>query len=454
MTLLADGISVGSRFARSANLERDIAQSEPLDGYVVTARALDVIERITSTAATGAAGGAWSLTGPYGSGKSSLALLLDAALGTHSEVRQAALKLIDDASPAVGDLLRKAHRRHGTEDCGFHRGLVTAGREPLNRTVLWALHRAVLRSYGGIPSPKGFRAAETLRGALEDAETDDPRRTGPSPSALLEVARCLAEDAPLLLVIDEFGKNLEAIRDDGNADPYLLQQLAEAGQGSGLPIFVLTLQHLSFEDHMAGADGPQRREWAKVQGRFEDVTFVESAGQTRALIGTVFDVHDDSLQARINRWASIQAKGMRALGVADLADPRTVASCYPLHPLAALVLPRVVQPVRPARAHAVLVPDRTTLRERFIVPYLNRVARSGAPAVAGLGGCVRLLRRQQCAQHRVRPAVRPMDRDRHATARLPRTDTTSSSAGKGDRPSQPRVHNGNDPGIPTAARAD
>ena len=157
MTLLADGISVGSRFARSANLERDIAQSEPLDGYVVTARALDVIERIASTAATWAAGGAWSLTGPYGSGKSSLALLLDAALGTHSEVRQAALKLIDDASPAVGDLLRKAHRRHGTEDCGFHRGLVTAGREPLNRTVLWALHRAVLRSYGGIPSPKGFR---------------------------------------------------------------------------------------------------------------------------------------------------------------------------------------------------------------------------------------------------------------------------------------------------------
>ena len=341
MTLLADGISVGSRFARSANLERDIAQSEPLDGYVVTARALDVIERIASTAAMGTAGGAWSLTGPYGSGKSSLALLIDAAFGTHSEVRQAALKLIDDASPAVGVLLQKAHRRHGTEDCGFHRGLVTAGREPLNRTVLWALHRAVLRSYGSIPSPKGFQAAETLRGALEDAETDDPRRTGPSPSALLEVARCLAEDAPLLLVIDEFGKNLEAIRDGGNADPYLLQQLAEAGQGSGLPIFVLTLQHLSFEDHMAGADGPQRREWAKVQGRFEDVTFVESAGQTRALIGTVFDVHDESLQARINRWASIQAKGMRALGVADLADPKTVASCYPLHPLSALVLPEL-----------------------------------------------------------------------------------------------------------------
>ena len=341
MPKLADSISVRARFARSANLERDLARREPLDGYVVTARVLDVVERIAETAATGTAGGAWSLTGPYGSGKSSLALLIDAAFGDDSPIRRVALRLVDEASTEVGELIRSAHRQHGTEACGFHRGLVTAGREPLNRTVLWALCAAVLRSYGEIPSSKGFRAAAALRGALEDAESDDPRRVGPSPSALVEVARCLAEDAPLLLVIDEFGKNLEAICDGGDADPYLLQQLAEAGQGSGLPIFVVTLQHLSFEDHLSGADSAQRREWAKVQGRFEDVAFVESASQTRALIGTVFDVRDESLQVRINRWASIQAKAMRALGIADLADAKTLASCYPLHPLAALVLPEL-----------------------------------------------------------------------------------------------------------------
>ena len=81
MTILADHISVLGRFTRSANLERDIDRPEPLDGYVVTARALDVVERVAAVAASGPAGGAWSLTGPYGSGKSSLALLLDAAFG-------------------------------------------------------------------------------------------------------------------------------------------------------------------------------------------------------------------------------------------------------------------------------------------------------------------------------------------------------------------------------------
>ena len=340
MVALADYIAVVGRFARSASLERDIARREPLDGYVVTARALDVVERIAATAANGVAGGAWSLTGPYGSGKSSLALLLDAAFGERDATRAAATELIEATSPAVADLLARAHQARGTDERGFHRAVVTASREPLHHTVLRALESAVIRAYGTIPSKRTFRAAKTLKTALADAESDDPRRIGPSPADLLEVARCLAEDAPLLLIIDEFGKNLEAISDGSDADPYLLQQVAEAGQGAGLPIFALTLQHLSFEDYLVGIDGPRRREWAKVQGRFEDVAYIESAAQTRALIGTVFEI-DDDLQPRIRRWAETHAKEMRALGVADLATAATVEACYPLHPLAALVLPEL-----------------------------------------------------------------------------------------------------------------
>ena len=341
MTVLADHISVLDRFARSANLERDVDRPEPLDGYIVTARALDVVDRIAAAAASGPAGGAWSLTGPYGSGKSSLALLLDAAFGPASPTRTLAWRLIDETSPAVGESIRQAHERHHTTNAGFHRGLITANREPIGHTAFRALHSAVLRRFGRFPSSRTFRAAHTLRRALEDATTNDLRRTGPSATATVEIARCLAEDAPLLLVIDEFGKNLEAIGDSTEADPYLLQQLAEAGQGSGLPIFLLTLQHLSFEDYLAGAGGPRRREWAKVQGRFEDIAYVESARQTRALIGTAFVVGDENLRNRIARWARPHAKAMRSLGITEMADPEVVASCYPLHPLTAMLLPEL-----------------------------------------------------------------------------------------------------------------
>ena len=341
MPVLADCIAVSGRFARSANLERDAGHAEPLAGYVVTARALDVVERIAGSAADRPSGGAWSLTGPYGSGKSSLALLLDAAFSPPSETRDNAWQLIDDASPAAGQLVRKAHERHGTGETGFHRALVTANREPITRTVLRALHSAVQRTHGRIPTASRFRAAGTLRNALADAAARDPRRSGPSPPAVVDVARCLAAEAPLLLIIDEFGKNLEAITERSDADPYLLQQLAEAGQGSGLPIFMLTLQHLSLEDHLSVSEGPRRREWIKVSGRFEDIAYVESAAATRTLIGETFRVGDRKLRNRIPRWAKPRAEAMRALGVSDLADPETVASCYPLHPLVATVLPEL-----------------------------------------------------------------------------------------------------------------
>ena len=402
MALLAECIAVAPRFARSANLERDATRLEPLDGYVVTTRALDVTERIARCAAAGRSGGAWSLTGPYGSGKSSLGLLLDAAFGPAGVAREAAVRLIGAASGSAGELVRVAHERHGTGECGFHRGLVTARRESLGRTVLRALDSAVCRGYGDPPPADRFAAADTLTAAL-DVASEDPYRASPSPTALVEIARCLAADRPLLLVLDEFGKNLEAAHDGSDSDPYLLQQLAEAGQGSGLPIFLLTLQHLSFEEHLAGADNPRRREWAKVQGRFEDVAYVESSAQTRALIGTAFEVHDVALGERITRWARREATELRRLGVTEMADPAVVASCYPLHPLAALVLPELcsrygqhertlfsfLTGADPASAASFLA--TTELPGRGSLPSLGLEAVydyfvSGGAGVAGAGG--------------------------------------------------------------------
>ncbi len=251
--------------------------------------------------------------------------------------------------------VERSHLRYNTAERGFHRGLVTAEREPLTFTVLRALHAAVLRSFGTIPSARIFGAAPALHNALEDAASQDRRRKGPSPAALLEIARCLATDAPLLLIIDEFGKNLEALSENAtlnsahntpnetSTDPYLLQQLAEAGQGAGLPIFLLTLQHQSFDDYLSKITGTQSREWAKVQGRFEDVAYVESPAQTRALISSVFAVTDNKLQGRIKRWAKPLAQTMQSLGTGDLGSASAIASCWPLHPLTAVVLSELCQ---------------------------------------------------------------------------------------------------------------
>ena len=58
MTRLIDHLTIEGRFARSTSIERDIDHVEPLEGYLVTARALEVVDRISSIAAKGAAGDA------------------------------------------------------------------------------------------------------------------------------------------------------------------------------------------------------------------------------------------------------------------------------------------------------------------------------------------------------------------------------------------------------------
>lgn len=382
MERLSDSISVAARFSRSANLERDLLRTEPLDGYVVTARALDMVERIATAAVNTSAGGAWSVTGPYGSGKSSLALLLDAVFGASDDRRALAMALVDEVSPSVGDLVRQVHERDGAAG-GFSLGLVTAQRESVGRTVLRAIRSAVERRYDGMPSAGTFPAVATLKTAIADADSTDPRRTGPSPAALVEIARCLAAEAPLLLIIDEFGKNLEAIGDSKDADPYLLQQLAEAGQGSGLPIFVVTLQHLSFEDYLADAGASQRQEWAKVQGRFDDVAYVESAAQTRALIGTVFKVHGTKLVRRIGPWSTSHAKAMRRAGIHELTQPDVIAACYPLHPLTAAVLPELCS--RYGQNERTLFSFLTGPEPTTAASYLKTHSDAGRGALPSLG---------------------------------------------------------------------
>jgi hypothetical protein len=67
-------ITIHGQFQRSINLTRDFFGEHELGGYVVTAKARELLERIFPSLATSPAQRAWSITGPYGGGKSAFAL--------------------------------------------------------------------------------------------------------------------------------------------------------------------------------------------------------------------------------------------------------------------------------------------------------------------------------------------------------------------------------------------
>jgi hypothetical protein len=326
------------RFARSVNIERDASRG--ISGYLPTGRALDVIGRIGRAIEGSNPSRAFSITGPYGTGKSSLAVFFDAIVGPNDVGRNEALELLRSVSQEDAELFEVAFLHSDNAKRGFIRAVTTAGREPVAATVTRALAAGAHRY-----KPDREKAAfNILVRGLDDAVVGLGDRDRPMPSIryLRDTIVALSEWAPVLLLIDEFGKNLEAFSDSrSEADLFLLQELVEwAHDGSKIRLLTITMQHLAFEEYLDTVSQTLRREWAKVQGRFEDIPYVDTPAQTRHLIGQVNAHSDDPAyqNARL-RWSREQAVAMREAGLAHEATEDMVAAAWPLHPSSLLVLP-------------------------------------------------------------------------------------------------------------------
>jgi hypothetical protein len=200
--------------------------------------------------------------------------------------------------------------------------------------------------YQSIPGQRSTlrTARQKLRAMLNSYMGD--RRLRPEAREVRAVVAELGAVAPVLLLIDEFGKNLEAFADSHtDADLFLLQELAEWTRGSGgLPLALLTLQHMAFDEYAAGASAAQRREWVKIQGRFEDIPFVDSPAQTRALIAAAFEEAKPPLKAAVEAWANAQVRVLGDLGLNSLAaDTELLQRAWPLHPVALAALPELCE---------------------------------------------------------------------------------------------------------------
>ncbi len=334
----ASFVAPKGRFTRSVNIERDANRA--ISGYLPTGRALDVIGRIGRALEGTNPSRAFSITGPYGTGKSSLAVFFDAIVGPAGAARAEAIDVLRSVSHEDADLFEVAVTHSDHAERGFIRAVTTASREPVAATVTRAL-AAGARRYTPARDKAGFNTV--VRG-LDDAVAGLADRDRPLPSTryLRDTVATLSDWAPVLLLIDEFGKNLEAFSDSrSEADLFLLQELVEwAHDGRDVRLLTITMQHLAFDEYLDTVSQTLRREWAKVQGRFEDIPYVDTPAQTRHLIGQV-NTHSDNAdyrQARA-RWAKQETAAMRDAGLGHEAAEATVAAAWPLHPSALLVLP-------------------------------------------------------------------------------------------------------------------
>src|ERR1700732_4111821 len=73
---VSDLFRIGNRFLRSAHLERDFQDPSACSGYVLTDFARSCLGRVAYGLKTRPGQRAWRVTGDYGAGKSSFALML------------------------------------------------------------------------------------------------------------------------------------------------------------------------------------------------------------------------------------------------------------------------------------------------------------------------------------------------------------------------------------------
>lgn len=327
MGKLSDHVSVASLAARSVNLERD-SRDHDLAGYVPTARSIDTVGRVVDGLASPTGTRAWSITGPYGCGKSSFALFLDALVGPAGELRDRATDLLASAAPDLASRVREL----ADPTNGVIRATTVAAIEPVAESVSRALDRGVRRRWG-------TKAPRAVQQALRNLAGHN------DPATIKECVEATAAYAPVLLMIDEFGKNLEHHAAAAPGELFLLQELAELFSGAqGVRGGVITLQHLAFEDYASTLTTTARREWAKVQGRFEDVTFVDSPDQIVRLIADSIE-HEPSTRAmatRLEKWVATATAGAERLGLTSyLGGGAIVGRCFPIHPAAAAALPEL-----------------------------------------------------------------------------------------------------------------
>jgi hypothetical protein len=338
MTSLAAHIAIKPRNVRAVNIETHLDKVDVLHGFSPGAHIVDATRQIIAGLQNGARSRAWSLTGPYGAGKSTYAVFLAALLGDRRHAAHAdAAQLLGSVDPQLADLLNLERHRLRLDDRGIVPAVAVARREPtalaLTRALLDGAQRATSSRRGRKPA-----FLHDLSAAVEAAESD--------PTLVLRAVDDLETIAPVLIVVDELGKTLEYAADgSGEADLYLLQQLAERfSAADGFAGAIVTLQHLAFEDYLVGAGEARRREWRKVHGRFDDVPFVAGRGHgVKLLADAVTLEHPGSAIAKRVRKVAVAAESAVDTAAPHVAPPSAYtghpSKTYPLHPLTALALP-------------------------------------------------------------------------------------------------------------------
>ncbi|MBI46892.1 MAG: ATP-binding protein, partial [Marinobacter sp.] len=304
---LSDSVYVERRFQRSIRIDTDLQNPDALTGFICPESSAAVLSTMANhIIESGQAAFTW--TGPYGSGKSSLVIALS-ALTAKSKAQR------DQAKRAVGvDTAEKVWSSLPPGKQGWTTIPVVGQRASARKVIGDAL----------------------IQNGLAYLEPDEGWNDTNIVQTLLNAANNISGKAGLILFIDEMGKFLESAARDGS-DLYLFQQLAEIASRSNGKLVVIGILHQAFEEYANRLSRDARDEWSKIQGRFVDLA-VNTAGEEQIdlLARAIHSDHDSSI---VSHQSLVTAETIRSHkpGVSENLAP-LLENTWPLHPVVAALL--------------------------------------------------------------------------------------------------------------------
>lgn len=306
---LVTAVEISRQFLRSVRIDTDFGREDALSGYVCQGTARTLLEsmawQIMETKQR-----AFTWTGPYGGGKSSLALMLCSLVGPSAKLRLKANEILDLPSES------RVHKAFEARGQGWLVLPVVGKRASAAAEIAAALANAKGEPYGG------KRKHVDIVGDLV-AEANQHRQG-------------------VLLVIDELGKFLEASAQEGGDDIYFFQQLAEAASRASGKLIVVGILHQAFEAYASRLGREARDDWAKVQGRFVDIPLVSATDEVIELIGRAIKVSPSVDRTPPPGYVDVVAVVTQAIRARRPSTPAGIgtglARCWPLHPVTAALL--------------------------------------------------------------------------------------------------------------------
>jgi hypothetical protein len=150
----------------------------------------------------------------------------------------------------------------------------------------------------------------------------------------------------IVFIWDEFGRHLESLIAEGRtAELNNLQSLAEfASRVREVPVSLSLLLHQSLMNYAGKVPQTIRREWRKIEGRFETIQYIDDSKEIYNLLSNVAQQREDKRDISpmlLDLYEKEFEKVPIFRDFSEVEYKRLIQNAYPIEPVTLYMLPRV-----------------------------------------------------------------------------------------------------------------